>query len=101
MKRNFLIGIVVMAIMGVVTVNFGLNSSTNGLSDMSLANVEALAQNEDGGTSVGVCFMRVGPSGKLDQRRFCDPRTSVTMIYPCGDESLDFYADTNKDRCTN
>ena len=101
MKRNFLIGIVVMAIMGVVTVNFGLNSSTNGLSDMSLANVEALAQNEDGGTSVGVCFMRVGPSGKYDQRRFCDSKTNANMIYPCPNMSFDFYSDTLKDRCTN
>ena len=70
-----------------------------GMSELALANVEALAQNE--GTAVAMCYMRVGFTGKYDSRRFCDSRTNGTTIYPCLGHSMDFYDDSRVDRCTS
>ena len=69
------------------------------MSDLVLANIEALARNEDG-VSVGVCFMKVGMNGVYVRRQFCDSRTTATMIYPCKGETSDFYDKDKKDRCT-
>ena len=64
------------------------------------ANVEALTLNE--GTPSHSCARRSGPNGKLEQRMFCDSRTSATMIYPCPmASSVDFYVDGNMDRCSD
>ena len=101
MNRKILIGSAVIAITGVALVNMGITSKTDGMSDSSLANVEALAQNEDGGTSVGMCFMRSSFNGSYGTKRFCDSRTNATMIYPCQEESMNFYIESNRDRCTN
>jgi hypothetical protein len=50
MKKNILGGIVVLAIAAVAAWNVSMNSQKNvGLSDVMLANVEALADGESGG----------------------------------------------------
>ena len=47
MNRKFLYGLAVLAIAVVAAFNMNLSSKGDGLSDISLANVEALARNED------------------------------------------------------
>ncbi|GHT13603.1 hypothetical protein FACS189426_18730 [Bacteroidia bacterium] len=44
MNKKVLLGIAALAIAGVSVVNVNFNSRSNNLSDVSLANVEALAQ---------------------------------------------------------
>ena len=51
MKKKILFGFAVLAIAAVTAFNMGLHS-TNGLSDISLANAEALAQSEKGAKGV-------------------------------------------------
>ena len=46
MKKKFLYGFAVLAIAAVAAVNVTLSSNKYGLSDVSLANVEALAKSE-------------------------------------------------------
>lgn len=75
------------------------NRTKEVISELTLANVEALAENE--GTAVAMCYMRVGFTGKYDSRRFCDSRTNGTTIYPCLGHSMDFYDDSRVDRCTS
>lgn len=75
------------------------NRTKEVISELTLANVEALAENE--GTAVAMCYMRVGFTGKYDNRRFCDSRTNGTTIYPCLGHSMDFYDDSRVDRCTS
>jgi hypothetical protein len=50
MKKYIISGIAVLAIAAVAAWNVGLNSQKNGLSDIQLANVEALAQESGGGS---------------------------------------------------
>jgi hypothetical protein len=102
MKKVILGGVAAIVVAVLATVNVNLNSQNDNLSDLVLANVEALAQNEGGGgTSVGVCYMRAGHTGIYGSRRFCNSQTNATTIYPCGTESMDFYKSDNTDRCTN
>ena len=51
MKKKFIVGIALLAIVGVVICNVKLGSQTNGMSSIMLANIEALADDEyyDGG----------------------------------------------------
>ncbi|GHT15520.1 hypothetical protein FACS189426_23180 [Bacteroidia bacterium] len=49
MNKKILFGIVALAIAGVSVVNVNFNSQSNNLSGVSLANVEALAQESGGG----------------------------------------------------
>ena len=53
MKRKILFGIVTMAIAAVAAWNINISSQTNGMSDLSLANVEALADPENEGDGEG------------------------------------------------
>lgn len=57
MYKKLLLGFVVLAIAGVATFNMSVNSRS-GLSDIALANVEALAKNEGSGN----CFIYCTPS---------------------------------------
>jgi hypothetical protein len=54
MSKKILYGIAVLAIAAVAAWNVNLNSQGNDLSDISLANVEALAG--EGGTTVTSCL---------------------------------------------
>ena len=56
MKKKFLYGIAVLIIAVVVAINVNLNSKGDGLSDVSLANVEALAQSESGGNKIHALY---------------------------------------------
>lgn len=97
MKLKIAMVAVVAAVAGTVT--YQNQTKEIGMSELALANVEALAQNE--GTAVAMCYMRVGFTGKYDNRRFCDSRTNGTTIYPCLGTTLDFYDDNRVDRCTS
>jgi len=99
---KIILGIIAVLVIAVVAgININFNSQKSDLSVVALANIEALAQNENGGTDVGVCVMRVGPNGTYGQMRFCDYRTNATTIFPCLENDNDFYDSAKKDRCTN
>ena len=123
-NKNYLvvIGICAFALMFALNVRHAINNygiTENTLSAKVLAQADCGGNGGDGGcggngdnggcggnggdagTSVGVCFMRVGPNGKYDQKRFCDSKTNATTIYPCGGDSMDFFNENSKDRCTN
>ena len=53
MKRNLLFGIAVLIIAAGATFTMNVNSDSYGLSEISLANVEALAQSESGSSCEG------------------------------------------------
>ena len=59
MKRKILGGIAILAIAAVAALNVNLGNQGNWLSDISLANVEALAGNEPGEGSGGqACYWK-------------------------------------------
>ena len=87
MKRKILIGSAVIAIAGVTTVNFGLNSKTSGISDLSLANIEALADDESY-TQIRICYYGIeGMQGApMEDRTYC-PECSFRPCYKYWNES--------------
>ena len=56
MKKKLLSSLAVLAVAAVATFNVSLDSKTNGLTDIMLSNVEALAQ-EPGDGSFKACYM--------------------------------------------
>ena len=99
-KIKILLAVAFMGMLSYGTYSAYDSISSNTSNQLLLENVEALADSE-GGTNVGICYIRVGMTGLLDQRRFCNLKTNATTIYPCGAESMDFYEKTYRDRCTN
>ena len=58
MLKKLFYGVAVLIIAAVAAFNVNLNSNGDGLSDISLANVEALADFElNGGTCLNYCFV--------------------------------------------
>ena len=58
MKNKVFYGIIVMAIVSVATFNLRLRSEISGLSDVMLANIQALAENEMGTEGdINSCYM--------------------------------------------
>ena len=53
MKKKILYGIAVLSIAAMAAFNFNVGSKEYGLSDVSLVNVEALADGESGGSCSG------------------------------------------------
>lgn len=62
MKRKLLFGIVIMAIAALAAWNVNYGSQTKGMSNLSLANVEALAVPESGEAGVKYCRQASSPS---------------------------------------
>ncbi|GHV27015.1 hypothetical protein FACS1894176_08470 [Bacteroidia bacterium] len=76
MKNKIFGGIAVLAIAAVAAFNVNVNSQKNDLSDLSLANVEALASEGSGGNSV-TCYSSSKSS-------------SGSTYYDCGNCSKQF-----------
>jgi len=55
MKKKIFGGIAVLAIAAMAAFNVNMNTQNDNLSDLSLANVEALAQSEGGSSSSNCC----------------------------------------------
>lgn len=71
------------------------------MSDLALANVEALADGDENGTKVGSCYLEITFSTTSGYKEFCDKETSNDKIYPCPSRtSYGGYSDMSKDRCT-
>lgn len=69
MKKNVFLIIGVIAFAGVIAFNVSENLRSSSLSDIALANVEALARNEGGGSSLD-CYQTVdfgGPDNPTHQ----------------------------------
>jgi hypothetical protein len=94
-KKIFFGFAAVLAITLLIAVNVSL-SNKNTVLDISLAQIEALAQNE--GTSVGTCYLQ-GTGGVYESKIPCDSRTDNNTIYPCLSSALHYYT-TYSDRCT-
>ncbi len=89
MKKKNLSGVFALALLA--TAGFGVHKSMKsnvGLSDLALANVEALANGENGGTPVRTCYTGTiyEDAGSPTSIQPCDSRTSSSMIYPCPPE---------------
>ena len=101
MKKKILSGVFALAFLA--TAGFGVNKSMSKktqLSDLALANVEALADGEDG-ISAKWCYLKQSFTGTNGYKLFCDDRTSDTRIYDCPPESWNNYLESSKDRCIN
>jgi len=79
MKRKFASIIGIGAIGAGVAFNVGLNLSDNSLSDLALANVEALARSEDGGSGRLTCVNTISNSGPGNSTHYtyCGSCTAV------------------------
>jgi hypothetical protein len=105
MKSKKIIGfIAVLAIAAVAAFNLSLDNQESRLSDIALANVEDL-EDEDfeqkGATTVDYCFLEISSGTTSDWRMFCDARTNATTIYPCPTQTKHyFYSQLAQDRCT-
>lgn len=100
MKKKFF----KVAFIAAVTVVSGISvfnaQKTETLSDIALANVEALAGYEEG-TKVGTCYIEMNFSTVVGHRIFCDSRTDNNTIYPCpSSTSYGGYNEMQIDRCT-
>jgi hypothetical protein len=99
MKKLFLGIVVLVAIVVIAIVNTRGNKHRKMLAtDLALANVEALANSENG-IPASWCFKYVTP-GTYAVKLFCDSRTGSNMIYPCPQESFGYFVSGVTDRCT-
>ena len=77
------------------------NAATDRFTDFMLANVEALADPDESGTAVGVCYISQSFASVSDFKLFCDSQTGNDRIYPCpSSTSFGGYSEMLKDRCT-
>jgi len=102
MKRKMFLGIAALAVAVVSGYNVYLSKpSTKGLSDLALANVEALADGSETGTAAGICYIEKSFSDHSGWKLFCDSKTNDEMIFPCpSSERYSGYSEVMKDRCT-
>jgi hypothetical protein len=89
--------IAVLAIASTSVFNASLNSQSKKVLDISLANVTALANGEEG-TSVGTCYLQ-GGTDNYTTKIPCDSRTDANTIYPCLSSAFHYYTNYS-DRCT-
>jgi len=60
--------------------------------ELLLANVEALADGEDGGLDVSACYFPTYGIGESYSYLECDEKTTTSRIYPCPNTSSFFTA---------
>jgi hypothetical protein len=87
MKKKILGGIAVFVIAVVAAWNVNLNSQKSDLSDISLANVEALASGESGGQPMDCyCYIQYNNDGrpKTDQT-YCGNCQAIVCTYWAGE----------------
>jgi len=111
MKKRIFGGIAVLGIAAAIAVNVNLTAKNDKLSDLVLANVEALAApahvtfqlsdngGDGGGTSAEWCFKDYITSSS-HQIYVCHSGTNDNKIYPCPSLSYGLGAEGHKDRCT-
>jgi hypothetical protein len=100
MKKLILSIVVLVAIVAVTILNARENLHGKMLaSDFALANIEALANGEDG-TAVDWCYLVVF-NYDSGWKKFCNPQTNSSTIYPCPQtENYNYYSHLVTDRCT-
>jgi hypothetical protein len=81
--------------------NLSINKQEDKLANLALENTEALANDEDDGTSATQCFLYLSSGEFSGLKVFCDSRTSATTIYPCPGTTVSYFSEMAKDRCTN
>ena len=92
-----LLGIIAIAV--VASWNSSQSQNEVEMSDLALANVEALADGE--GTNAGYCYLEDTWSTKRGYKYFCDSKTDKNTIYPCPSSmESGWYDDNKQDRCT-
>lgn len=98
MKKKIFVGIAVLAIAVVIVFNVNMSTQKNSISLLSLANIEALAN--ESGTSAKWCFIRQSYGVNNKHTLFCDDRTKDDEIFSCPAESFGVAVEASKDRCT-
>lgn len=88
MKKSILIAASLISILGVSLAANNFNSNNREFSELELANIEALTDDE--GTPVKPCYRYSNISGDDYgwHNDFCNQKTSKDMIYPCSDNML-------------
>ena len=102
MKKRPLSGLFALALLATTAVGVAESKKSEAaMSDLAMANVEALAFYEDGnGTKVGYCYIEQPFAGTYGWKVFCNSNTNASTIYPCEAQSYGNYLETAKDRCT-
>ena len=100
MKKNLLKGFAVAALAMIAGYNvYQAHSETEGMSELMLANVEAIAYGE-GSVSTKFCYYKLGYGNESGWEVFCDEKTSSSTIYPCLQISHG-YKSPMRDRCVS
>ena len=101
MKTRMKISIAFVAVMVLSFTGYNVYKTQKAiqLSDVAMANVEALADGE--GTNAGYCYLEDTWSTKRGYKYFCDSKTDKNTIYPCPSSmESGWYDDNKQDRCT-
>ncbi len=80
-KTKLALIVCVATIVTLVTINANVNLSDESLSDLALANIEALARNEDGGDCTGRFYKSYNFSGS--STGLVNPNGSSSCSSPC------------------
>jgi hypothetical protein len=78
MKKKIFGGIAVLAITAVAVVNVNLGAKSNDLSDVSLANIEALASGESGTGNTGPAEVRDCAGRGTGSKKICMCRNAYS-----------------------
>ena len=101
MRKKILSATFVIAMAAIAGYNTFVNQTKVEMSDMALANVEALADGGEG-TPASYCYLRMKYSTMIAWKKFCNEQTNATTIYPCPqNDDYDYYSESAQDRCTN
>ena len=102
MRKKHLGGLVAIMLLAVggISLGFELTTPVATLSDLQYENIEALTDGESGsGTPVDNCYLSDGDIDSMGWYKFCDSKTSSSMIYPCP-SSTSFGPGKSKTMCT-
>ncbi len=86
MKKKIVLSAIVFVFFTAVGSLLGLSKADkNHLSDIQIANIEALSsgENGNGGTPVDKCYMSAIFGGNMGWHYFCNSETTENMIYAC------------------
>ena len=86
MKKNIFLAAGAVLVAAAVSVFVCVSNERNSMDELFNANVEALANNEGGGSQQCYCISDYGP---IMYGIFCDRRAQYPSIYPCSSSYYD------------
>lgn len=98
-NKKTLSAIFAVAIITLAGYNTCLKERKYNASALVLENIEALADDREGGANTKACYKVDNRSTNAKTALFCHESTSDTWIGDCNHETYNYYSEMSKDKC--